>query len=64
MPKILTKVKGKRHGSKFGFHTGWSIYSFLYKSRLKTFYDFVFALVFLLNLPSEVYSPLTKLIAG
>ena len=23
--KILTKIKGKIHGSKFGFHTGWSI---------------------------------------
>ena len=23
--KILTKIKGKKHGSKFGFHTGWSI---------------------------------------
>ena len=23
--KILTKIKGKRHGSKFAFHTGWSI---------------------------------------
>ena len=24
--KILTKIKGKKHGSKFEFHTGWSIY--------------------------------------
>ena len=23
--KILTKIKEKRYGSKFDFHTGWSI---------------------------------------
>ena len=29
--KILTKIKGKKHGSKFGFHTGWSISPIFFK---------------------------------
>ena len=33
--KILTKIKGKRHGSKFGFHIGWSICESFYHEANK-----------------------------